>query len=78
MEVTDGWYSTRATLDSGLSRLLAENKLGIGTCSSRASLHPYNNFVLEGMHMQSRIYSVVPTACVDGSDTVMRVADSST
>ncbi|EIE22396.1 hypothetical protein COCSUDRAFT_56086 [Coccomyxa subellipsoidea C-169] len=31
VEVTDGWYSVRATLDAGLSRMLTEQKLRIGT-----------------------------------------------
>ncbi|KAK9915248.1 hypothetical protein WJX75_006713 [Coccomyxa subellipsoidea] len=30
VEMTDGWYSVRATLDAGLSRLLTEQKLSIG------------------------------------------------
>lgn len=30
VELTDGWYSVRATLDAGLSRMLAQEKLHIG------------------------------------------------
>ncbi len=30
VELTDGWYSVRATLDAGLSRMLADQKLRVG------------------------------------------------
>ncbi|BDA43385.1 probable breast cancer type 2 susceptibility protein homolog at C-terminar half [Coccomyxa sp. Obi] len=53
VEMTDGWYSVRATLDAGLSRMLAEQKLHVGTkvrvCGSELTAGSPSD-VLEASH----------------------------